>query len=157
MLFELVTGDFLFEPRKGGHFSKNDDHLAQMQELMGRFPLKFTQGSLKAKRYFNRDGSLKRIPALNCWSIENVLIEKYRFKLSEAKEPASFFEPMLNPYPHKRVAAGVCLKHPWLCVQGDDSFNGRMTEEEMKSWQSTKDTLIQDDLYKPHLRSKVIY
>jgi serine/threonine-protein kinase SRPK3 len=28
MLFELFTGDFLFEPRKGHHFSKNDDHLA---------------------------------------------------------------------------------------------------------------------------------
>jgi len=28
MLFELITGDFLFEPRKGAHFSKNDDHLA---------------------------------------------------------------------------------------------------------------------------------
>lgn len=28
MLFEMFTGDFLFEPRKGPTFSKNDDHLA---------------------------------------------------------------------------------------------------------------------------------
>lgn len=28
MLFEMLTGDFLFEPRKGPTFSKNDDHLA---------------------------------------------------------------------------------------------------------------------------------
>ena len=28
MLFEILTGDFLFEPRKGPNFSKNDDHLA---------------------------------------------------------------------------------------------------------------------------------
>lgn len=28
MIFELLTGDFLFEPRKGHHFSKNEDHLA---------------------------------------------------------------------------------------------------------------------------------
>ena len=114
MLFELITGDFLFEPRKGAHFSKNDDHLAQMQELMGRFPLKLTQSSLKAKRYFNKDGLLKRIPVLNCWSLENVFIEKYRFKLQEARELASFFEPMLNPYPHKRAGADTCLKHSWL-------------------------------------------
>ena len=28
MLFEMLTGDFLFEPRKGPNFGKNDDHLA---------------------------------------------------------------------------------------------------------------------------------
>jgi serine/threonine-protein kinase SRPK3 len=28
LLFELLTGEFLFEPRKGPNFSKNDDHLA---------------------------------------------------------------------------------------------------------------------------------
>ena len=28
IVFELATGDFLFEPRKGETFSKNDDHLA---------------------------------------------------------------------------------------------------------------------------------
>ena len=30
MIFELVTGDFLFEPRKGESYSKSDDHLAQV-------------------------------------------------------------------------------------------------------------------------------
>ena len=29
-IFEMLTGDFLFEPRKGQHFSKNDDHFAQV-------------------------------------------------------------------------------------------------------------------------------
>jgi serine/threonine-protein kinase SRPK3 len=28
MLFELITGDFLFEPRSGDNFDKDDDHLA---------------------------------------------------------------------------------------------------------------------------------
>jgi serine/threonine-protein kinase SRPK3 len=28
MIFELLTGDFLFEPRKGSNYSKSDDHLA---------------------------------------------------------------------------------------------------------------------------------
>ncbi len=30
MIFEMLTGDFLFEPRKGADFSKNEDHLAQI-------------------------------------------------------------------------------------------------------------------------------
>lgn len=41
MLFELITGDFLFEPRKGETYSKNDDHLAQIIELLGKIPKKF--------------------------------------------------------------------------------------------------------------------
>ncbi len=27
-IFEMITGDFLFEPRKGGNYDKDDDHLA---------------------------------------------------------------------------------------------------------------------------------
>ena len=41
MLFELATGDFLFEPRKGDTFSKNDDHLAQIIEAVGKMPKNF--------------------------------------------------------------------------------------------------------------------
>ena len=28
MIFEIITGDFLFDPRKGPNYGKNDDHLA---------------------------------------------------------------------------------------------------------------------------------
>jgi len=28
MMFEMATGDFLFEPRKGKNYGKDDDHLA---------------------------------------------------------------------------------------------------------------------------------
>ena len=28
MLFELLTGDLLFEPKSGSNYGKNDDHLA---------------------------------------------------------------------------------------------------------------------------------
>jgi serine/threonine-protein kinase SRPK3 len=40
MIFELITGDFLFEPRKGDSYCKNDDHLAQIMELLGKMPKK---------------------------------------------------------------------------------------------------------------------
>ncbi|CAK62057.1 unnamed protein product (macronuclear) [Paramecium tetraurelia] len=114
MLFELLTGDFLFEPRKGAKFLKNDDHLAQIQELTGKFPLQFSQKGLKSKRYFNKEGNLQRIPILNCWSLTDVLIEKYKYIPKEAKELASFLGPMLNPYPEMRATASQSLIHSWL-------------------------------------------
>lgn len=48
MIFELLTGEFLFEPRKGNHFSKNDDHLAQMEELLRKIPLNFCLSGRKS-------------------------------------------------------------------------------------------------------------
>jgi serine/threonine-protein kinase SRPK3 len=30
-MYEMLTGDFLFQPKKGATWTKNDDHLAQMQ------------------------------------------------------------------------------------------------------------------------------
>ena len=35
MIFELVTGDYLFDPKKGKTYRKNDDHLALITELIG--------------------------------------------------------------------------------------------------------------------------
>ncbi|KAM3147844.1 hypothetical protein pb186bvf_000172 [Paramecium bursaria] len=138
MIFELLTGDFLFEPRKGGNFSKNDDHLAQIQELVGKFPLKFSQRGLKSKRYFNKDGNLHRIPVLNCWSLKNVLIEKYKFKLEEAQQLSDFLLPMLNPYPEKRATAGSSLLSKWLQINDTPH---KMNEEEFKTYQETKEVI----------------
>ena len=38
-IFELLTGgDYLFDPASGSRYSKDDDHIAQIMELMGEFP-----------------------------------------------------------------------------------------------------------------------
>lgn len=40
MIFELVTGDLLFDPRSGEGYERDEDHLAQFIELLGRMPRK---------------------------------------------------------------------------------------------------------------------
>ena len=76
MIFELITGDFLFEPRKGDNYSKNDDHLAQIIELLGKMPKKFSQAGKYSKKYFNKNGTLRRIKGLQFWPLKCVLMEK---------------------------------------------------------------------------------
>ena len=76
MIFELVTGDFLFEPRKGQCYDKDDDHLAQMMELLGQMPKNFAFSGSHSKRFFSRDGKLRKIRGLNYWPLERVLREK---------------------------------------------------------------------------------
>ena len=52
MIFELITGDFLFEPRKGTNYKKNDDHIAQMIELLGPMPKNFALPGKNFENYF---------------------------------------------------------------------------------------------------------
>jgi len=48
-IFEMLTGDFLFEPRKGHNFGKNDDHFAQVIELVKLLPKKYIQAGKNFK------------------------------------------------------------------------------------------------------------
>ena len=116
MVFELVTGDLLFDPKsdEGGRYSRDEDHLALMIELVGQIPKKFALSGKRSKEFFNRDGELRRIKELNFWPLENVLIDKYSFPEEEASAFAAFLMPMLRPVPDKRVEAAVALEHPWI-------------------------------------------
>ena len=40
MAFELATGDFLFEPHSGESWSRDEDHIALITELVGNLPKK---------------------------------------------------------------------------------------------------------------------
>ena len=55
-IFEMVTGDFLFEPRKGSNYDKDDDHLAQMMELLGRMPTNLALSGKNSRKFFNTKG-----------------------------------------------------------------------------------------------------
>ncbi|TDH65343.1 hypothetical protein CCR75_003595 [Bremia lactucae] len=113
-IFELLTGDLLFDPKSGRNFNRDEDHLAQMIELLGRMPKSLSDSPLGRREFFNRKGHLKHIRNLKFWSLQQVLVEKYHFVRQEAECLASFLEPMLRFDPSKRATARECLAHPWL-------------------------------------------
>lgn len=71
MLFEMATGDFLFEPRDSSNknYDQDDDHLAQMMELLGPMPKSLALSGTKYKKMFDSTGQLKRIKGLNYWPL----------------------------------------------------------------------------------------
>lgn len=130
MVFELLTGDFLFEPRKGYYYDKDDDHLAQMIELLGRMPKNFALSGKNSKRFFDPTGHLRKIRGLNYWPLHRVLTEKYRFIPKEAEALADFLQEMLIWYPEKRATAQEMLEHPWLKMPRNDNFKMEAQEYE---------------------------
>jgi serine/threonine protein kinase len=128
MLFELVTGDFLFEPRGGNGFDKEDDHLAQMMETLGLIPKNFALSGERSKHFFNKRGELRRIKELKYWPLESVLVEKYKFKELEGRALADFLKPMLIYEPEHRATAKECLAHSWLSMPSN--YDTHLSEEE---------------------------
>ncbi|OAV89705.1 CMGC/SRPK protein kinase [Puccinia triticina 1-1 BBBD Race 1] len=115
MIFELLTGDYLFNPDAvAKRYTKDDDHIAQIIELVGPFPTPVALSGKFSYEIFNRKGELRHIHKLKHWPLEAVLKEKYCLDKQAAIDLTSFLEPMLNAVPDKRATAERMLKHPWL-------------------------------------------
>ena len=153
MVFELITGDFLFNPRPGNTFKKNDDHLAQFMEVLGPCPKKFAmQGNMfdhyffqnprDQKWYFRRIHDLKTLP------LDKLLIYRYQMKPKEAEMLADFLMKILKWYPSDRPSAQKMLEHPWLSMP--EEYNYRMSDMEFKLYE-LKDQAQQVDNFEPDM------
>ncbi|RZF38076.1 hypothetical protein LSTR_LSTR006475 [Laodelphax striatellus] len=114
MAFELATGDFLFEPHSGEDYSRDEDHLAHIIELLGSIPRYILKRGRYSGGYFNSSGKLRHIPYMKPWSLIDVLTDKYGWQESEARAFSDFLTPMLEFDPACRATAAACLVHPWL-------------------------------------------
>nr|XP_020474774.1 SRSF protein kinase 1 isoform X1 [Monopterus albus] len=114
MAFELATGDYLFEPHSGEDYSRDEDHLALMIELLGKIPRQYAQSGKYSQEYFTKRGDLKHITKLKPWGLLEVLVDKYEWPHEEAECFTDFLLPMLELIPEKRATAAECLRHPWL-------------------------------------------
>uniref|UniRef100_A0A8C6PVD4 non-specific serine/threonine protein kinase n=1 Tax=Nothobranchius furzeri TaxID=105023 RepID=A0A8C6PVD4_NOTFU len=116
MAFELATGDYLFEPHSGEDYSRDEDHIALIIELLGSVPRKLIMTGKYSKDFFTKKGDLKHITKLKPWGLLEVLMEKYEWPREEAECFSDFLLPMLELIPEKRATAAECLRHPWLAL-----------------------------------------
>ncbi|XP_061662290.1 SRSF protein kinase 3-like isoform X2 [Syngnathoides biaculeatus] len=138
MAFELATGDYLFEPHSGEDYTRDEDHIAHIIELLGSIPLPFALSGRYSREYFNRRGELTRvhrihvqynvshmtcmwvtgdlrhISTLKPWALFEVLLEKYEWPLDQAAQFSDFLSSMLELEPERRATAAECLQHAWL-------------------------------------------
>ncbi|XP_051964940.1 SRSF protein kinase 3-like [Xyrauchen texanus] len=114
MAFELATGDYLFEPHSGEDYTRDEDHIAHIIELLGPIPPHFALSGRYSSEYFNHRGELRHIANLKPWGIFEVLLEKYEWPLDQAAQFSDFLLIMLKFIPENRATAAECLQHPWI-------------------------------------------
>ena len=59
--FELATGDYLFEPHSGENYSRDEDHLAHIIELLGPIPRPIALTGKYSREFFNKRGDCARV------------------------------------------------------------------------------------------------
>lgn len=121
MVFELLTGDLLFDPHKSSKaktgkaaYTRDDDHLAQMIELLGSFPKKVAVKGKYSRDFFNRKGKMMKIRNLKDWQLIDVLRDKYCLPTADAAPLAELLGQMLAFNPERRATAQDCLAHAWF-------------------------------------------
>jgi serine/threonine-protein kinase SRPK3 len=117
LVFELATGNALFDPRSGGHqYSRDEDHLRRIMEVLGPLPRKLFNQAPNYRAYLTKNGELRRIKSTQVGHcpLNQHLVQSFSFSERDAKELSDFLLPLLDLNPDNRPSANQCLQHPWL-------------------------------------------
>lgn len=118
LVFELITGEYLFKPEvhKKINVNEDEDQLAFFEATLGPFPKQFALSGQKSDKYFTKAGKLIASKAVNLkkHSVSDALISDFKFDTETASQIEDFLLPMLVYEPEKRASARQMLDHPWL-------------------------------------------
>jgi serine/threonine-protein kinase SRPK3 len=126
-IFELATGDYLFDPQNSSKYSRDEDHLALMIECLGPLPTEMYKGR-NFNKFLSSKGEPRNIRNLKPWNLFDRLVDEYKFSESDALEFSSFLLPMLEFTPSKRATASSSLTHSWLELAAQDYISQRISD-----------------------------
>uniref|UniRef100_A0A8D2ND28 non-specific serine/threonine protein kinase n=1 Tax=Zonotrichia albicollis TaxID=44394 RepID=A0A8D2ND28_ZONAL len=114
--FEMATGECLFDPQPGKYFSRDDDHVARIIELLGRIPPQIVFSWNKSTKFFSRPGALLRLSRLFPRSLPGILADRHGWTPQDAAAFAAFLLPALHYAPERRASAAQSLRHAWIAA-----------------------------------------
>lgn len=114
MLFELITGDYLFRPHSSRREPRDELHIALFISTLGKFPKKLALDGKYSRELFNKNGKLLHAEVPDEYTLDQILTSEYDFPQKDAEEIRDFLLPMLEYDIEKRISAHDALKSPWL-------------------------------------------
>jgi serine/threonine-protein kinase SRPK3 len=117
LLFELATGNLLFDPSSGDDYKKSEDHLAMMITYIGGVPLSMLNLNKNTKsRFFTSNNQLRCGRAQRGQRLETYLCENFGWEEKLARDFAAFLLTQLKWVPKERTSAERTLLHSWLTI-----------------------------------------
>ncbi|KAM4676161.1 SRSF protein kinase 2 isoform 9-T9 [Discoglossus pictus] len=126
MAFELATGDYLFEPHSGEDYSRDEDHIAHIIELLGNIPRHFALSGKYSREFFNRRdhialitellGKIPRKFAMLGKYSKDFFTKKGELRHITKLKPWSLFDVLMEKYgwPHEDAAQFTDFLTPML-------------------------------------------
>jgi len=117
ILFELITGEYLFDVILGKNKLERDRrHLALMTEVLGKIPKITALQSKRREDFFDKKGRLiKYRSQLNNTNLEELIqIERENLSEEEVKTTCNLLKKMLEYDPAKRITAAESLNDVWF-------------------------------------------
>ena len=113
-IFELLTGDLLFNPEKDKINNRDVHHLHCIEKICGKIPKDFLKKCNRKDDFYDTKNNLKNINKPEKIGINEILSKYYNLEENEIKDLIDFLEKILVYQPDKRITVEQCLKHKWL-------------------------------------------
>ena len=113
-VYEMLTNNFLFKPKKIPGIKKDEDHLFQMLQALGPIDKDFATTGKQSAELFNKKGRLLNGNPKSIVPISRTLVEEYGYQPDAAVAIEQFLLPMLAYDPKLRIDARSCLQNKWL-------------------------------------------
>ena len=112
ILYELINGEFLFDPDKTKSHSRDYFHLLEISKFCGRFSKKFLKSTKYYKNFFDRSGDLLDTEFREYYD-HNEFFEKVKNE-KEKELIIDLITKMLKIDPKERISITDILSHEWL-------------------------------------------
>ncbi|GAB5371403.1 hypothetical protein AAMO2058_001577000 [Amorphochlora amoebiformis] len=115
IIFEMLTGDYLFDPDEETRgVSRDEHHLQLMIELLGELPKEWVKDRKYSHEFFTYDGHLRNAKVMGHWGLKLILNKRYRIPEADAVATATFLENLLRYNPKDRWSTSDLLCSDWL-------------------------------------------
>ena len=121
ILYELIVGEFLFDPNKDKHKTRDYYHLLEMTKVSGGFSKTFLKTTKHWKKFFDKNGDLIDTEFREYYDWDE-LLEKVKDN-NERLLLIDLLKKMLELNPSIRLSAADVLKHSWFNIESDNVYN----------------------------------
>jgi len=117
-IYELLTGEILFNPDKELRFSRNKFHLCKMITSLGKIPKELMDHSIYKIDFFTNSGLIKGTYDIKYDSLDHSIIKKMGSREDMTQDKIfltiDIIRQMLDYYPMNRPSPKLALDHKWF-------------------------------------------
>jgi serine/threonine-protein kinase SRPK3 len=118
MVYELLTGNILFDPIKEKRFDRDRNHIKDIQSILGPFPNSLLEKSANKNVYFTNNGLIKGASFSQSTIHHKSLLNKIKLQTVCGEEKqlmiSDFIYNVLEYDPLVRMNPNNCLKLKWM-------------------------------------------